>query len=551
MNQLRARVIGILLAAALPAIVLVAILAYQAYDRAREASVEALVRDAEMLESRFDAIPPGAARNAWLIAVSAAWDADLARNCESRLREIKSNSPAFAGFVLFRDNALVCAVGFPDAASRARTIEQIGLGGMQPGQSRDGVLRGAGAEAPPIVFGAARAPSTAANIVALVTVDPDFMTKSLDVFQSAPSSVAHLIDETGGAISSATRGPSLIHDLVRPPLANAPRTLSASDATGAAYVITIRKLTSPGIWLVTHQREADVLEDARRQLILAVAAPILTLLLVGLAVWLGLRRFVLQWIQSLTRVTNAYAGGDLNARVGDASAAPAEIAQLAQRFDALADRVAERTVELEGEVSQKRRYIRELHHRVKNNLQVIASLLALQKRNLPQEQRSILRFPEDRVNAMAAAYGVSYAQTETGHVGVLAVVREVVTRLQSGVEAGYPHIRVTIAGEDAQIDLDMAIAIAMLLAELLPAIFNRSIGGAFATSVDATLAPGRLVIRVAGPAPDESDASILSDRFARAYLRQLDATLDADKPGRLTLVIPMRQAEELARQATA
>ena len=51
-------------------------------------------------------------------------------------------------------------------------------------------------------------------------------------------------------------------------------------------------------------------------------------------------------------------------------------------------------------------FVRELHHRVKNNFQLIASLVSLQKRMLPPDRRSEVRFVEEHVQCMAAAYRI-------------------------------------------------------------------------------------------------------------------------------------------------
>ena len=536
MNQLRARVIAILVAAALPAIMLVAALAYQTYDTTRASALDSLQRDAALLATRFDALPLAAVRMSTMFATTAAWDPQLDEHCQRNIEPILPTFTSLAGILIYRESRLMCSTGFPFAHQRAATLAQLNLADLAAGKSLNGTLPDVNGEQ--VIFGASRGDQAASEIVAVLTIDNGFLAQLLGFFRSFDSSKALLLDRQGRSFGALDRTLSSDDVPKFPPLANAPPVSIASDMLGRSYVITTQKLSAPEVWLVTYQREADVLESARRQLIVSVAAPILTLVLVGLATWLGLTRFVLAWITRLTRVTNAYACGDLRVRVGDASSAPSEIAQLAGRFDSMADRMAERAIELEKEVAERRRYIRELHHRVKNNLQVIASLLALQKRSLTGDHRNVLRFPEDRVNAMAAAYGVSYAQTESGRVGVLSVVREVVTRLQSGVENGHSHVRVTIAGEDREVDLDTAIGIAMLLAEYLPPFLDQSIDGAHMTTIDATFADGRLVMKVSGPQSESPGVSPLSGRFARAYVRQLNADVEASVPGRLILRIP-------------
>ncbi|WP_342361088.1 histidine kinase dimerization/phosphoacceptor domain -containing protein [Terrarubrum flagellatum] len=536
MNRLRARILIILVAAALPAILLVSVLAYRAYDVAKASAFDALERDVELMTSRFAAIPVGSARMAWLLASAVAWDASPETRCEANIRAVLPAFPGFNNLFVYRNDALICSAA--DSQMRPTSISELGVEALRAGESRVSLLDDkTGA---PVIYAAARGSGAASDFVAILTVDRDFLNRLLAIFRSYGSSRALLLDKSGKSLGAPLSAQDDTTLQLAFPLPEQERVSFAFDSAGRSYVITSRKLASPDIWLVTRQRDSDVLADARNQLTLAVIAPVLTLLLVGFAVWLGLTRVVIHWVVRLTKATRAYAEGNLGSRVGDASAAPSEIAELAQRFDGLADRMAERSVELEGEVFQKRRYIRELHHRVKNNLQVIASLLALQKRNLSREQRAVLRFPEDRVNAMAAAYGVSYAQTESGFVGVLAVVREVITRLQPGVEGRHPHVSVTITGEDRQVDLDMAIAIAMLLAELAPRFLDASVDEAHLAVFDVVLDAERLAVDISSSGISErSPVNRLSDRFTRAYMRQLGAELDNSRDDRIGLVIPM------------
>lgn len=540
--------IAILIAAAIPAILFVSLLAYWSYEAGKAAGLDALTRDVALLTSRFDAIPAAAGRLSWVLASAVSWDAELdSERCNQNIKPILPSFPGYSGIMIYRGDALFCSFNVPFAQSQTASLRQLGLGDIPNSEPRAGIL--SDATGSPVIYAAARAGGEMDRaLTAVLTIDPRFLTSLLGLFRSLDSSHALLVDRQGRSLGAPGGGDLTNGPRLATPLPNANRISTVSDASGRAYVVTSNKLSSPDLWIVTQQREADVLAGARNQLILSVISPVLTLLMVGLAVWFGLTQFVIRWINRLILVTRAYSEGDLGARVGDAAAAPSEIRELARRFDGLADRMAERAVELEGEVFQKRRYIRELHHRVKNNLQVIASLLALQKRHLPPQQRSILRFPSDRVNAMAAAFSVSYAQTESGDVGALAVIREVVTRLQSGADSGHPQLRLKISGEDRQIDLDTAMTIAMLLAEILPPFFAADPPGA-GTDMSVALANDYLIVRVSGPASTAQARDRLSDRFMRAYLRQLNATYEEPSPGEFSLSIRLRA--DPASQAVA
>lgn len=512
----------------MPAILLVSILSYRTLEAAKESALAALQRDVAMMASQIEAAPASAGRLALAFASAAAWSVSnlTADSCRANLGGLLGSFPAYSTVGVYRGGQLVCADGAGQSIAQTPSITDLRLNAIEAGATRSGVFIASGGQ--PAIFAAGRANSD--DVVVVLVIDPARLAELLRTFQSFDSSMAWLVNERGVSLTTNA-------DQGRARMAALPILLSTGEQTwlgkddeGRPMLGAARKIAGPDIWLITQQREAEVFAEARGQLILAVIAPILTLLLVGFAAWLGMTQFVIKWINRLILVTRAYSEGNLGVRVGDAHAAPVEIRELAKRFDNLADRMAERSLELEGEVMQKRRYIRELHHRVKNNLQVIASLLALQKRALPPAQRAILRFPEDRINAMAAAFAVSYAHTESGDVGALSVVREVITRLEAGVESGHPRAHVAVTGEDQMIDLDTAVALSMLLAGLLPFYFDQSVKGAD-IKIDATIVDGLLTVAASGIEARSQILQPLSDRFTRAYLRQLNGELEETEGG--------------------
>ncbi|MGH6928405.1 MAG: sensor histidine kinase, partial [Dongiaceae bacterium] len=103
-----------------------------------------------------------------------------------------------------------------------------------------------------------------------------------------------------------------------------------------------------------------------------------------LATWLGTRVVVTRWTQRLTETAKAMSQGDLSARA-DLAGAPAEIRRFGETFDAMAGHLETRRRELQEAVEEKDTLLREIHHRVKNNLQTVISLLNLQTKGLRVE----------------------------------------------------------------------------------------------------------------------------------------------------------------------
>jgi HisJ family histidinol phosphate phosphatase len=110
--------------------------------------------------------------------------------------------------------------------------------------------------------------------------------------------------------------------------------------------------------------------------------------------------------------------------------------------------------------------IREIHHRVKNNLQTISSLLRLQGRRLPPgEGRTALRESERRIRSIAIVHEI--LSREAGdQVPFDEIVRSLVRMTEDAVVSGRP-VKLCVAGDAGDLTADLATPLAVVLAELL------------------------------------------------------------------------------------
>lgn len=272
----------------------------------------------------------------------------------------------------------------------------------------------------------------------------------------------------------------------------------------------------------------------------ALAAPLLMLVLGIAAVFAGLDRLVLRWIGRFGQVTTAYARGDYAPRIGELERAPLELSELGAGINDMAGRVQERSTALEEALSGKNALLRELHHRVKNNFQMIASLLALQRRELPTRLRTLLRVPEDRVLAMAAAYKASYATGEIGHVSALDLLRDVAVQLRQSFGLEAPLIQTGAEDEPAWLDLDQAVPLGLLVSEILTATLDRADGAVHPIEVHV-LRPDPNTIHVAIASRRVADAipsTGLAARLVAAYRAQLNAKIVVADEDRIVIAMP-------------
>ena len=293
------------------------------------------------------------------------------------------------------------------------------------------------------------------------------------------------------------------------------------------YAIAPVRGTLSSVVLATPMAAISTVDWPR--VVTAMAAPLLMMVFGILAIFVGVDRLVLRWISRFRNVSAAYARGDYTPRIENLDRAPSELAELGTSFNIMAERIQERSRALEEAIEGKNDLLRELHHRVKNNFQMIASLLALQRRELPNRLRTLLRVPEDRVLAMAAAYKASYATGEIGRVSLVDLLRDVAGQLRQSFGLAAPIIQLSSEGEPVWLDLDRAVPLGLLVSEIMTAALDRA---------DFVTRPIEIRIKRAGMdevhvelvsknLADAVPVMALAGRLVAAYRSQLGASLES------------------------
>ncbi len=141
---------------------------------------------------------------------------------------------------------------------------------------------------------------------------------------------------------------------------------------------------------------------------------------------------------------------------------------------------------LESMIDERETMIREIHHRVKNNLQVIASMLSLQASSAgSDETQAAFDRSRLRLQAIAVVYDSVLEYPSLNRIGILGLLGRIaalVTQFRSKDFA--PTIR--LQGDDAELDLETAIPIALLSSEVIHNAFEH----AFADRKHGELAMG-------------------------------------------------------------
>jgi two-component sensor histidine kinase len=121
----------------------------------------------------------------------------------------------------------------------------------------------------------------------------------------------------------------------------------------------------------------------------------------------------------------------------------------------------------EAEIKVKEATIREVHHRVKNNLQTISSLLRIQARRSGSAEASrALAEAVERVGSMAVVHEMLSASTEET-VDFVEAARTVVDMVRQGLAGQSASTSVTVEGSTGEVPAAVATSLALVIAELV------------------------------------------------------------------------------------
>jgi two-component system, sensor histidine kinase PdtaS len=267
--------------------------------------------------------------------------------------------------------------------------------------------------------------------------------------------------------------------------------------------------------------------------LVALLLPIVMWALAAGIGWFVVDRLLIRPLRELRSTVAAFVPGDV-IEPGDLSALPAqEIRELGDTFRAISRTVALHEAGLAEGLVRQTKLTREVHHRVKNNLQVISSLINIHARGARGEQAtdayaSIGR----RVDALAVVHRNHFAEAEeTRGLNLRSVLGELASNLRASVPAeGGRQLGIVLDVEPLLVSQDVAVAIAFLVTELVELATACVAAAQVRIAVRAEAGrDSRAVLRLVSPAFAQCEADpALAQRYGRVIdglARQLRAPM--------------------------
>ncbi|MBP6058632.1 MAG: PAS domain S-box protein [Nitrosomonas sp.] len=123
--------------------------------------------------------------------------------------------------------------------------------------------------------------------------------------------------------------------------------------------------------------------------------------------------------------------------------------------------------QLKAALKEKDLLLSEIHHRVKNNLQIIDSLLGMQSGMLLNSTVvSILKESQNRVKSMAMIHQILYESSDFSHVDFSSVVQSLVSNLSASYALDSSRVQINIDTDQVLLSIDTSIPLGLILNEL-------------------------------------------------------------------------------------
>lgn len=284
-----------------------------------------------------------------------------------------------------------------------------------------------------------------------------------------PGAVVALFDKSGAVVASNAPGIAATVFAGSTELAMGDDGMrTARGPNDEAWSLTIAPVLQHEHYIGFAMRDSDLSRLSYNYVLVDLLLPVFMIILASLAIWLATQRLVIRWIDVLSRTATAYAAGHYAIRPQVLNDAPREFRDLGDTLSAMALAVQDRDHSLKDALAQKEVLIKEIHHRVKNTLQIVVSLLSLQANRVrdPTAQ-DVLGQARARINALALAHRAIYEQDLDGLVDLKPLLSNAIEQAQGAHDSEHEHLTVSVDVVECLVAGDAAMPLTLFVNEAM------------------------------------------------------------------------------------
>lgn len=304
---------------------------------------------------------------------------------------------------------------------------------------------------------------SAPNSAAVMIVDPVLLDMALEIGQFDSGSIVALV--TRGQSVIAARGVVETDRSWLPDIEEIDTTVKRvrlNNQRGQSSVFVSQIVAEPDLYVLAGFDDASANAAFTQFLVLCITPLLMLGVLFGAYVW-AIEGNVLQWLRVIDGAARARREGR-GEQVALADAMPSDVKLLATSFNEMVSDADSREAALRASFEANQFLIRELHHRVKNSLQVIQSYLALSRRLHKRNNDRHMIETEAKVQVLSIAYRLALLEGTMRPVPLTAFAQEILGNLSSSLRRKNQFIEAEIDAS-AGLIVDRTIPIGLALVE--------------------------------------------------------------------------------------
>jgi len=276
---------------------------------------------------------------------------------------------------------------------------------------------------------------------------------------------------------------------------------------------------------------------------LVLLLPFLMWLVASLLTFVLVSRLLVRPLRQLQRAVVEYEPGDSELGLPQKLGPATEIQGLRDAFARAVQRVEDSEREMAGALEGQRKLVREVHHRVKNNLQVVASLLNIHGRSAETpEARDAYASISRRVGALSIVHRNHFAEMEENRgIALRPLISELAAELRATAPESARGLRIDLDLEGANTTQDVAVSVSFLITEIVEFAMLNTPDDPVEISLRRTSElTARLALDSPVLVPEESTdrEKIQFERIIAGLAKQLRSDLER-KLGRYSVELPV------------
>lgn len=319
-------------------------------------------------------------------------------------------------------------------------------------------------------------------------------------------------------------------------------TLNLPDAQDKSRELILLPTGEKEIFLAISAPKSTLVSWNRLNPWASIFLPVLGWIFAYIAIWLALESLVLSRLRSMRKEVQKFAKSNEIPPLKKAPTKVDEVTDLRRSFRKMANRIVDRESDLKESLIEKDDILREVHHRVKNNLQIIISLLNMGKRRVEDPfYAQALDDTRNRITAISQVHKTLHESEKMLSVDLNPFVKELTIRLGKALDFKKRGIKLVSHADAGSVDADTATPIALFMVEALTNAAKHGLpkGGTISTTV--VEANGRITVTVQdngigakaaaqreASSPELSTSTGMGHKLMRGFARQLGGTYKSE-----------------------